>query len=178
MARFDPAAEMYSEAHHRKPQLPKTPYFSGSTASTRPVLKRVLDIVLASAGLVFVAPLMLLVALLVSLDGARPIVGYIRVGANGHPLRCLKFRTVVPGAERGLEDLLAYDEAAAEYWQCSRRQGQDPHETWIGPFLRVTGLDDLPQLFNVLRGNISLVDVSERDPGRAARIANEPQRHC
>ena len=141
-------------------------------------LRRVLDIVLASAALVFVAPLMLLVALLVSLDGARPIVGYIRIGNNGRLLRCLKFRTVVPGAERGLEDLLAYDEAAAEYWQCSRRQGRDPRETWIGHLLRVTGVDELPLLFNVLHGDMSLVDLLERDPSGTERIARRPQRHC
>ena len=178
MAQFDPAAEIYSEATPPRSQPLKASHFGGSTVSTRPVLKRVLDVVLASAALVFAAPLMLLIALLVSLDGARPIVGHIRIEVNGRLLRCLKFRTVVPGAERGLEDLLAYNEASAEFWQCSRRQGRDPYETWIGPFLRVTGLDELPLLFAVLRGDMSLVDRSQRDPGRTERSAHRPQRHC
>jgi lipopolysaccharide/colanic/teichoic acid biosynthesis glycosyltransferase len=172
MAQIEHVLGMHSGANHPNPQCPKTLHLRGSTVSTRPTLKRVLDVVLASATLVFVAPLMLLVALLVSLDGARPIVGCIRVGGNGRLLRCLKFRTVVPGAERGLEDLLAYDDAAAEYWQCSRRPGRDPRETWIGHLLRVTGIDELPLLFSVLRGDLSLVDLSKRDPEEAARITH------
>ena len=157
MALFKPTVVVFAKAAHRRPQWFHALYPEVRTASMQFILKRLLDIVVAAALLVFVAPLMLLVALLVSLDGAKPIFGHTRIGNKGRPFQCLKFRSMVPNAERALEDLLARDAAAAELWQRSRKLEQDPRVTRIGHFLRVTSIDELPQLFNVLRGDMSLV---------------------
>lgn len=157
MAEFDPAAGMPTVVIPSRTQSAQLLYPEGGTADIRPTLKRTLDVVVASAMLVFLAPLMLLVTFLVSLDGGKPIFGHLRVGNGGRPFRCLKFRSMVPNAEQVLDDLLARDPAAAELWERSRKLDQDPRITWIGHFLRVTSIDELPQLLNVLRGDMSLV---------------------
>jgi lipopolysaccharide/colanic/teichoic acid biosynthesis glycosyltransferase len=121
------------------------------------VSKRGLDVVVASTMLLFLTPVMLGIALLVWSDGGKAIFGHQRVGRGGKVFRCLKFRSMVPNAEEALASLLAQDAAAAELWRTSRKLRKDPRVTLIGNFLRATSLDELPQLFNVLRGDMSLV---------------------
>lgn len=89
--------------------------------------------------------------------GAFPVYGHRRIGRNGKPFRCWKLRTMIPNGDGVLRDLLARDSAAAAEWERSRKLRRDPRVTTIGRLLRVTSLDELPQLINVLSGQMALV---------------------
>jgi exopolysaccharide production protein ExoY len=104
------------------------------------------------------SPLMLVVALLIwQRDGAPVLFAHYRVGRNGKLFRCLKFRTMLRNAEQVLGELLANDPKAREEWAREQKLANDPRITPVGHFLRKTSLDELPQLINVLRGEMSLV---------------------
>lgn len=119
---------------------------------------RAFDIVFALAALVFAAPLMLAVALAVKLgDGGPALFGHQRIGVGGRPFRCLKFRSMVVDADARLARLLESDPAARLEWARDHKLRKDPRITLIGDFLRKSSLDELPQLFNVLRGEMSIV---------------------
>lgn len=108
--------------------------------------------------LVLLAPLMAAVAFLIwRRDGAPVLFAHYRVGHDGKLFRCMKFRTMYRDAERMLSQLLERDPAARAEWQREQKLLSDPRITPIGHFLRRTSLDELPQLFNVLRGEMSLV---------------------
>ena len=121
-------------------------------------LKRALELTLVLVGLVFVWPLLLGIAAAVRLDSPGPVVfAHKRVGANGKVFPCFKFRTMVMNAQQVLrEHLQQHPEAKAE-WEKDFKLKQDPRITRVGAFLRATSLDELPQLLNVLRGEMSLV---------------------
>jgi len=119
--------------------------------------KRIFDIVLTSAILFYLAPLLGIVYLLVRRDGGPAFYGHTRIGAGGETFPCWKFRTMVVDAEAALKDLLERDPVAAAEWQRDFKLKKDPRVTGIGRFLRATSLDELPQLYNVLRGEMSLV---------------------
>ena len=119
--------------------------------------KRWLDVVGAAGALVLFAPLMLLLALLVRLDGGPAMFAHRRVGRYGRPFPCLKFRTMVVDAEARLQAILAGDPQARAQWERERKLHADPRITRLGAFMRTTSLDELPQLINVLRGEMSLV---------------------
>jgi exopolysaccharide production protein ExoY len=120
--------------------------------------KRVLDILVASAALVLLLPLMLMIALLVKLLSPGPaIYGHERVGFGGKPFRCLKFRTMVSNGDEVLQRHIASSEAARREWEASRKLKNDPRVTAIGAILRSTSADELPQLINVLWGEMSIV---------------------
>ncbi|HWL82910.1 MAG TPA: sugar transferase [Roseomonas sp.] len=133
----------------------------GSTAPTRPgwhhVGKRVLDVTASGAALLVLAPLFILLSLIIMLDGGSPVFGHERIGRNGRSFRCLKFRSMVPNSAEVLAKLLREDPEAAHLWATTRKLPKDPRVTSIGRFLRATSLDELPQLINVLRGEMSLV---------------------
>jgi exopolysaccharide production protein ExoY len=108
--------------------------------------------------LLLFAPLMIVCALLIwQRDGAPVFFAHYRVGLNGRLFRCLKFRTMLRNAEQVLGELLASDAQAREEWAREQKLESDPRITPIGHFLRRTSLDELPQLINVLRGEMSLV---------------------
>jgi lipopolysaccharide/colanic/teichoic acid biosynthesis glycosyltransferase len=108
--------------------------------------------------LLLLAPLMALVAWLIwRRDGAPVFFGHFRVGRDGDLFRCLKFRSMFRDAERMLQQLLEADPQARAEWEKDQKLSRDPRITPIGHFLRRTSLDELPQLFNVLRGEMSLV---------------------
>jgi len=108
--------------------------------------------------LVLISPLMALVAWLIwKRDGAPIFFGHYRVGRDGELFRCLKFRSMYRDADRMLKDLLESDPQARAEWDRDQKLGNDPRITPVGHFLRKTSLDELPQLFNVLRGEMSLV---------------------
>ncbi|MBY0337432.1 MAG: sugar transferase [Acetobacteraceae bacterium] len=119
--------------------------------------KRALDVTGALTLLLLSAPVFLLLALLVRLDGGPAFYAHKRVGRGGVAFGCLKFRSMVVDSQARLEALLAADPAARAEWEETRKLRHDPRITRIGRFLRATSLDELPQLINVLRGEMSLV---------------------
>ena len=128
-------------------------------AERRHGLKRLFDIVGAGALIILLMPLMLAVGLAIMLlDGAPVFFGHVRIGRNGRPFRCWKFRTMVRDADERLVELLATDPEADAEWRECRKLREDPRIIpGVGALLRKTSLDELPQLFNVLKGEMSLV---------------------
>lgn len=123
------------------------------------MLKRVLDVTAAGLGLVLVAPLILLLAGLIWLaDPGSPFYAQVRVGRNGRPIRVLKLRTMYRDADEKLRHHLDADPEARAEWQRFFKLAQDPRILpRVGHFIRRSSLDELPQLWNVLRGDMSLV---------------------
>jgi exopolysaccharide production protein ExoY len=131
--------------------------------------KRTIDATGAAILLVLLAPLMLLLAALVALDGGPPIFAHRRVGLHGRHFGCLKFRSMVKGAEQKLQRILAEDPALAAQWARDHKLDPDPRITWFGAFLRRSSLDELPQLWNVLRGDMSLIGPRPVTPAEISR---------
>lgn len=120
-------------------------------------LKRSFDIAGAAGAIVLFAPLMAILWCLVKLDGGPALFGHTRIGAGGRPFTCWKFRSMVVNANEVLAELLRRDPAAAQAWARDFKLKHDPRITGIGRVLRETSLDELPQLWNILRGDMSLV---------------------
>ncbi len=122
-----------------------------------PVAKRALDVTIAGVGLVVLAPVLLLVALLITATSPGPIVyRQHRYGRGGRTFTILKFRTMVEGADERIRSLLV-DPAQRAHLAEHGKLLDDPRITGVGRFLRLLSLDELPQLLNVLRGEMSLV---------------------
>jgi exopolysaccharide production protein ExoY len=122
------------------------------------VSKRLIDIILAISGIVLLAPLLIICFVATVATSPGPAVfRHRRVGFNGKYFDCLKFRTMVTDAPERLRRLLESDPVAAAEWAASRKLRTDPRVTAIGAVLRKSSLDELPQLFNVLRGDMSIV---------------------
>jgi lipopolysaccharide/colanic/teichoic acid biosynthesis glycosyltransferase len=119
--------------------------------------KRGLDIILALVLLPLVAPLVGLFLLLTRRDGGPGLFVQERVGQDGRVFKCLKIRTMLVNAEEILEKMCAEDPELAAEWHLNQKLKNDPRITRVGNFLRKTSMDELPQLFNVLRGDMSLV---------------------
>jgi exopolysaccharide production protein ExoY len=120
--------------------------------------KRVIDIVLALLGIFLLAPLFLISYLLTVTTSPGPaLFRHRRVGFGGKYFDCLKFRTMRTDASQRLRELLEADPAAAAEWASNRKLRRDPRVTPFGALMRKSSLDELPQLFNVLRGEMSIV---------------------
>jgi undecaprenyl-phosphate galactose phosphotransferase len=120
-------------------------------------LKRAFDLIVGSLLFLFVAPLFGLITWQVARTGLPVFYRHERIGKGGRRFECLKFCTMVADAERVLADYLAADGTAAAAWRRDHKLRDDPRVTRIGAWLRRTSLDELPQLINVLRGEMSLV---------------------
>jgi exopolysaccharide production protein ExoY len=117
-----------------------------------------MDVTVALVALVLAAPVMLAVALLILVtDGGPVIFSHGRVGFNGKRFACYKFRTMVANSEQVLADYLASNPEAAKEWGQHWKFKNDPRITFLGHILRKSSLDELPQLINVLRGEMSCV---------------------
>ncbi len=126
--------------------------------SRHPVSKRIIDLVGALLGMIVVLPLGLLVALMIKLDSRGPaLFCQTRMGRHGRPFKMLKFRTMYLDAEERLDDLLHANPALRAEYETYHKLQNDPRVTWIGRLLRKFSLDELPQLWNVIRGEMSLV---------------------
>ena len=119
--------------------------------------KRVLDILLVVISLPVVLPVILILAGLVALDGGRPFYSQLRVGQGGRTFRMWKLRSMVLDADAALDGYLASDPALRAEWDAHQKLRHDPRITLIGELLRRSSLDELPQLLNVLTGDMSLV---------------------
>lgn len=120
-------------------------------------LKRVFDLVVTSVALVLLSPFMLWIALRIRMSGPGVVFAHKRIGRNGESFMCYKFRSMVPNAEAVLKDILAKDPVARQQWEDKMKIDNDPRVTSIGQFLRKTSMDELPQLWNILKGDMSLV---------------------
>ncbi len=121
------------------------------------ILKRLTDIAASLSALIIFSPVMLVVAALVKRDGGPALFGHSRIGRSGKEFRCLKFRSMVMNGDAVLQKHLEDNAEARLEWQASRKLHNDPRVTRLGAFLRKSSLDELPQLINVLRGEMSLV---------------------
>jgi exopolysaccharide biosynthesis polyprenyl glycosylphosphotransferase len=140
------------------------PHFAG----WRRVVKRLSDIVLTSVGLLIISPLMVCIAAVIKLqDGGPVIFRQSRIGREGKPFTMLKFRSMVVDADERKLELMSFNEGKGGLFKLSR----DPRVTPFGQFLRSFSLDELPQLFNVLGGSMSLVGPR---PHLAAELAQMP----
>ena len=120
-------------------------------------VKRVFDVIATLLLLGPLVPICLIVSLLIMLDGGPILFAHERVGRGGRVFKCFKFRTMVPDAAEVLDYVLKHQPGARDEWQRTRKLKNDPRTTGIGSLLRVTSIDELPQLINVLRGDMSLV---------------------
>ncbi|CAI1121935.1 undecaprenyl-phosphate galactose phosphotransferase WbaP [Serratia entomophila] len=121
------------------------------------IVKRLFDIVGSSSIILVLSPVLAFLAYKVSRDGGKSIYGHERVGHNGKKFKCLKFRSMVTNSQEVLENLLNTDAEARKEWDKDFKLKNDPRITKIGHFIRKTSLDELPQLWNVLKGEMSLV---------------------
>jgi Undecaprenyl-phosphate galactose phosphotransferase WbaP len=127
------------------------------TAVSGAIAKRALDVVGAVVlGLVF-SPLIVAIVVLMRREGGSVIFKHRRIGRGGQTFECLKFRTMIPNADQVLRTLLERDPELKAEWVRDHKLRNDPRITRLGRFLRRTSLDELPQLWNVLRGDMSLV---------------------
>jgi undecaprenyl-phosphate galactose phosphotransferase len=120
-------------------------------------LKRLFDIAGSLAIIIILSPALIYISRKVKKDGGPAIYGHERIGKGGHSFKCLKFRSMVVNSKEVLTELLEKDPGAKEEWDATFKLKNDPRITKIGGFLRRTSLDELPQLFNVLKGEMSLV---------------------
>jgi len=151
-----------------------TPHSGSRRAIYRIGAKRCLDVVLVLMTLPISLPLILAMMCLVALDGGNPIYRQKRVGRGGRIFHMVKIRTMVSGADALLEYHLRKNAEARREWDETQKLKRDPRITGVGCFLRKSSLDELPQLWNVLKGDMSLVgprpmmvDQKELYPGKA-----------
>lgn len=128
-----------------------------SKGALHEAIKRTVDILGALLLAVVFSPLIVTVALLLWRQGGPVIYRHRRVGRGGVMFECLKFRTMVPNADQVLRNLLEAHPELKREWVQDHKLRDDPRITGVGRFLRRTSLDELPQLWNVLRGEMSLV---------------------
>jgi lipopolysaccharide/colanic/teichoic acid biosynthesis glycosyltransferase len=140
-------------------------------AVTMPAWKRAIDIIGGAVGLLLLSPFLLIVALVILLDSpGGPIFRQTRVGRAGRTFTCWKFRSMRQGADRMLDQVIARNEATGPIFKMK----DDPRRTRVGKFLRKSSIDELPQLWNVLRGNMSLVGPR---PPTVPEVLNYDERH-
>jgi lipopolysaccharide/colanic/teichoic acid biosynthesis glycosyltransferase len=127
-------------------------------ATTDELLRAGLSLALALFAFVFLLPLLILVAAAIYAEDGGPVLfAHRRIGRNGRAFRCLKFRTMAVDADQRLAQLLRNDLIARAEWERDQKLRHDPRVTRLGAILRRTSLDELPQLINVLRGEMGLV---------------------
>lgn len=121
------------------------------------ITKRIFDIFIAFVAIIVAFPVILLICFLVMADGGKPFFAHQRIGKWGKKFYCLKFRTMVANSDYVLHDFFQNNPEAVLEWQTTQKLKKDPRITSVGKLLRKYSLDELPQLFNVLKGDMSLV---------------------
>ena len=153
-------------------QGPESASIPSFVASDRPlgISKRLFDIVGAVAIGIIISPMLLFIAIAIRIPGSPIFFSHSRIGLGHKPFRCYKFRTMVPNAEEVLTDLLRSDSKVLQEWRTNHKLQNDPRVVRLGAFLRETSLDELPQLWNVMKGDMSLV-------GPRPIVADEMERY-
>ena len=120
--------------------------------------KRIFDIIFSSAALLFFLPYALVIGILIKLSSVGPIFYKCRrVGKNGRIIECWKFRTMCLGAEEKLRTILAENPKMKKEWDIYFKLKDDPRVSGVGKFLRKTSMDELPQFWNIIKGDLSVV---------------------
>lgn len=158
---------------------PQPQAFSQTLAPMDDVASEAMHFAIALVALIFVAPLMLFVALAIFSHDRGPIVfAHRRIGRGGASFPCLKFRSMAVDAEARLAEVLASDPDARAEWDKDHKLRNDPRVTKLGAFLRRTSLDELPQLFNVLAGDMSLVGPRPIVDAEIQKYGRRFQQYC
>ncbi len=154
----------YTDAQHTSASVGPWPVELPSRRPSAPAThaisfdgKRLVDFIGAVFALIAFAPVMLAVSAILMLQGSGIVFRHQRLGRNGKTFPCFKFCTMVPNADRVLNELLERDPKAREEWYRTHKLVNDPRVTWIGLLLRKSSIDELPQILNVLRGEMSLI---------------------
>ncbi|MDF3156496.1 sugar transferase [Mesorhizobium sp. XAP10] len=122
------------------------------------LLKRIMDLAIAGTALIMAAPVMIVVALLIRMTAGGPAVfSHSRIGFGGKPFDCYKFRSMVANSEEVLKAYLDANPHVCKEWEETHKIRNDPRVTLLGGMLRKSSLDELPQLFNIIRGDMSCV---------------------
>jgi len=140
-------------------------------------LKRAMDIIGSLALIVLFSPLLIVIAFLVHRDGGSSLYSQSRVGYGGKSFKCFKFRSMIMDSQQFLENFLANNPEAQAEWNKDFKLKDDPRITPVGKFLRKTSLDELPQLFNVLKGDMSLVGPRPVVADELTRYGNLTQKY-
>jgi undecaprenyl-phosphate galactose phosphotransferase len=130
---------------------------TGLMSPVRQGSKRLFDVIVSVLLILMLLPVLLVIAGLVAWGGGPVLYGHKRIGRGNRPFHCLKFRTMAVDSDKILANLLATNPEVAREWRQNFKLENDPRITRIGRFLRKTSLDELPQLLNVIRGEMSLV---------------------
>lgn len=131
-------------------------------------VKRSLDILLVLLAAPFVVPTIIILAAMIAARGHSPFFRQERVGKGGHIFTMWKLRTMVPNADKRLKEYLERNDEARREWEAFQKLKSDPRITQLGHFLRKSSLDELPQLWNVLKGEMSLVGPRPMMPDQSA----------
>ena len=161
MTAISPSGKLLQAKRKRglKPLLLETHSTANSSLDLRGAFaKRLFDIVFSLSVLILFSPIYLVLALLIAISSPGPIF-YVqeRVGRNYQHFGCIKFRTMIVNADEVLRQMMEKDQALRQEFADNFKLKQDPRITWIGRFLRVTSLDEFPQFWNVLKGDMSVV---------------------
>ena len=145
------------------------PWLEDARRGVYPAAKRALDVAGAAVGLVLLTPLLLIVAILIRIESPGPVFfAQTRIGRRGNPFRCWKFRSMTIDAEQRQAELMACNEMSGG---TTFKMKHDPRITRIGRFIRKASIDELPQLWNVLIGEMSLVGPRPPLPAEVARYS-------
>jgi lipopolysaccharide/colanic/teichoic acid biosynthesis glycosyltransferase len=152
----------------------KRPNRSSRQALNGQIGKRIFDIVFSLSVLILCSPLYLLIAILIAISSPGPIF-YVqeRVGRNYRHFGCIKFRTMVNNADQVLESLIANCPEMRQEFEDNFKLKEDPRITWIGKILRLTSLDEFPQFWNVLMGDMSVVGPRPLVPEEIHKYGNK-----
>lgn len=130
-------------------------------------LKRLIDTIFSLTGIILLSPIFLIVSVLIKIDSKGPVIfAQERVGKNGKHFKMYKFRSMIPDAEKHLTELKEKNEMSGPMFKMK----EDPRVTKIGKFIRKTSIDELPQLFNVIKGDMSLVGPRPNLPKEVAKF--------
>ena len=149
-----------------------TPVTAPRRGYYEPIGKRLIDLFAVLVAAPVVLPLVAVILIATWFQGGKPLYVQYRIGRGGKVFKCWKVRTMVQNAEKVLADLISSDPAIAREWGENQKLAKDPRITRLGRFLRKTSLDELPQLWNVLNGTMSLIGPRPFMPEQKALYAD------